>query len=116
MKKVEKFLKKVSEKEDLKYYINKNGDRGYCIELEYWSGLGEDVIISIVIDKLSVEDIKSEMNSYYINFDAEEHAVSLFNLQGKYGTPTSIRDLLDDADEQEKKLEQIYRTMEKINA
>lgn len=110
----EKFLEKVEEKTGVGFSISKNGDNGYLVAGEYWSDLGEDVIISLVIDKLTKEKIVHAMYEYQEYFDAEEHAVELFNLHGKYGTPTSIRDLLEDANEQKQNLEDIYYTMAKI--
>jgi hypothetical protein len=48
------------------------------------------------------------------NFDAEDHATELYNLHGQGGTPTSLRALLEDADEQAKKLEEVYDVMREI--
>ena len=112
--KLEKFLEKVEEETGIGFSISKNGDNGYLVEGEYWSDLGEDVIISLVIDKLTKEEVLKEMSNYVDYFDAEEHATELYNLRGKYGTPTSLRALLRDADEQAEKLEQIYIVMRKL--
>ena len=91
--KLEKFLEKVEEKTGVGFSISKNGDNGYLVEGEYWSDLGEDVIISLVIDKLTKEEVLNEMSNYVDDFDAEEHAAELYNLRGEYGTPTKLDNL-----------------------
>ena len=114
--KVSDFILKISKKEDLNFFISKNSDNGYCVEFEYWSGLGEDVIISLVFDgEMTIKKIIKEMEQYRDNFDAEEHAGELFNMKGKRGTPTSLRALLQDADEQQTKLDKIYETMRELS-
>ena len=92
-------------------YINKQYDNSYCIELEYWSNLGENVIISIVVDRLTRENVRKELDAYYENFDAEEHASELFNHKGTRGIPTSLRALLNDADEQDETLKEICEAL-----
>lgn len=111
---LENFLEKVEEKTDVNFSVSKNGDYGYLVEGEYWSDLGEDVIISLVIDKLTKEELLHAMYEYQENFDAEEHATDLYDLRGKYGTPTSIRALLTDADEQQEQFTKIYEIMREL--
>lgn len=111
---IEKFLEKVEEKTDVGFSVSKNGDNGYLIEGEYWSDLGEDVIISLVVNKLTKDEILHAMYEYQEYFDAEEHATELFNLHGAYGTPTSLKALLQDADEQQEQLIKIYETMQEL--
>lgn len=109
---IQKFLEEVSKEAKLgtpTYGIN--GDRGFYVEFEYWSSLGEDCIISLVIDELTIDSIIENMDDYVDSFDSEEHASELYNLHGKHGTPTSLRALLEDADEQAEKLQEIYDIM-----
>lgn len=119
VKQVEKFLKKVEEKTDVAFNISENGGNakkyGYVVEGEYWSDLGEDVIISLVIDEADIEEVVHAMYEYEEGFDPEEHAAELYNLHGEHGTPTSLRALLKDADEQAEKLEQIYDVMRELS-
>ena len=112
---VEEFLEKVVENTVLdNYYISENGDSGYVIELEYWSSLGEDCIIPLVIKELTITEVVEEMRRYESYFDAEEHATELFNLHGAGGTPTSMRALLEDADEQAKNISDISNVIYKL--
>ena len=56
-------MEQVAEKANINFNsVGKNGDSGFLIEGEYWSDLGEDVIISLVIDKLNKEEIISNCN------------------------------------------------------
>ena len=114
MKRIENFLEKVEEKTDVGFSVSKNGDRGFLIEGEYWSDLGEDCIISLVVKKLTKEEILHAMYEYQENFDAEEHATMWVNMHGEHGAPTSLRALLRDADEQQEKLEEIYNIMQEL--
>ena len=114
IKQMEKLLDKVTEKYDLSYSLNGNEKDGYNIEIEYWSDLGEDVLIYLHLEELSFEELLKEMSEYYNSFDAEDHATELYNLHGSRGTPTSLRLLLQDADEQEEMLKNIYNTMFEI--
>ena len=107
----EKFLDKVSDKTNVNYSMHKQRDNSYVIEMEYWSSLGEDVVITLVIDELTKDSIREEMWNYYEGFDPEEHAAVWFNMHGKHGAPTSLRALLDDADKQDSKLKEIYDVM-----
>ena len=106
-----KFLELVADKEDLELYCSERNSDGYDIELEYWSDLGEDVLIPLAVNELTEEEIIHAMYECVESFDAEEHATNLYNLHGAGGTPTSLRDLLTDADEQQEKFKQIYKTM-----
>ena len=118
VKEIEKFLEEVEEKTDVSFTLSVNGrsaeEDGYVIEGEYWSDLGEDVLITLVIDELSTEEILHAMYIYEEDFDAEDHATELYNLHGQGGTPTSLRALLQDADEQAGKLQEIYNVMRDI--
>ena len=114
MKSIEKFLSKVEEKTDVAFSVSKNGNYGYLVEGEYWSDLGEDVIIPLVVNSLTKEEILHAMYELEESFDAEEHATELFNLHGAHGTPTSLRALLKDADEQQEQFTKIYEVMREL--
>lgn len=77
------------------------------VEFEYWSDLGENCIITLQLEDFTLNDLFHELYEVTNSFDAEEHATMLYNLHGEGGTPTSIRDLLEDADEQQKLLDNL---------
>lgn len=97
-------INRIADKFDLSVSIQE--DERY-VEFEYWSDLGEDCIISLQLEDFTLNDLLHELFNYADSFDAEEHATMLYNLHGQGGTPTSIRDLLEDADEQQKLLDDI---------
>lgn len=115
-KQVQKFLDLVIDSTDLEHcnvYSFDDGTR-HSVELEYWSGLGEDVLIYLSMTDLSIENIVHAMYEETDNFDAEEHATMLYNRHGDGGTPTSLRALLEDADEQQEMLNTVYDKMLKL--
>lgn len=118
VKQVKKFLEEVEKETLVGFSINTNGnnakENGYVVEGEYWSNLGEDVIISLVIEKPTIKEIIKEMHEVYYNFDPEEHAAELYYLYGEYGKPTSLRELLEDADRQAERLQEIYNIMQRL--
>lgn len=118
VKQVKKFLEEVEKETLVGFSINTNGDNakenGYIVEGEYWSNLGEDVIISLVIEKPTIKEVIEEMHEVYYNFDPEEHAAELYYSRGEYGKTTSLRELLEDADRQAERLQEIYNIMQRL--
>ena len=108
---IKKFLERVEEKTDVPFSISEQSDGTWLVEGEYWSDLGEDIIIPLVIEELTLDEIVHAMYEFEENFDAEEHATELFNLRGAHGTPSSLRALLNDADEQQAQFIKIYEAM-----
>lgn len=115
MEQINQFLEKVTDATDISFSVHNNGNDSFVIEGEYWSDLGEDVLITLVVKDLTIDEIIHAMYEYEEDFDAEEHATEWFNMHGEFGAPTSLRALLEDADEQKQKLRQIYETMVQIN-
>lgn len=66
-------------------------------ELEFWSDLGEDVVVYIEHDN-TTQSIIDGINEYADNFDAEEHAEVWIDRRGRNGVPNSVRDLIEDAE------------------
>ena len=112
-KQVQKFLDLVMDSTDLGNCNVYSFDDGikHSVELEYWSDLGEDVLIYLSMEDLNIENIVHAMYEEVENFDAEDHATMLYNRHGEGGTPTSLRALLEDADEQQEMLNTIYDKM-----
>mgnify|MGYP001113306904 CR=1 FL=1 len=64
------------------------------IEIGQSSPLGEDFFFTV-----SKENFANNIISYAEDFDADEHAEMWVDCRGKRGVPSSIRDLIDDADD-----------------
>lgn len=110
----ERFIKKVADKANVSYSINTNGSCGYCIDFEYWSALGEDCIIELVVDDLTKKEIIKVMENEYENFDYQQHAVDCYNMGGQNGTPTDLEALLTDAKKQDEKMKEILDIMKEL--
>lgn len=72
-------------------------EKDYNIELETYSPLGEDVIVSFYFDGTKKGFIKA-FEEYADNFDVDDHVGIWIDSRGKNGVPGSIRDLLEDAE------------------
>ena len=66
-------------------------------ELEFWSDLGEDVIVYIENDN-TTQNIIDRIKECADDFDAEEHAEMWIDSRGRNGVPNSIRGLIEDAE------------------
>lgn len=76
--------------------------------LEFNSPLGEDFIFSVWFDGTPT-DFVDMFEEYVDGFNPDEHAAELIRNMGKYGVPTSVRDLIDDA-------EAIYDRLDYVSA
>lgn len=97
-------INRIADKFDLSVSIQE--DERY-VEFEYWSDLGENCLIDLQLEDFTLNDLFHELFNEADSFDAEDHATMLYNLHGEGVTPTSIRDLLEDADEQQKLLDNL---------
>ena len=80
-----------------------------CWEIENWSPAGEDVIITL--RGTTMAELASDAEDAWENFNADEHAAEWYG--ANRGEPSSMRDLLDDAEAIEEMYKDVY---EAINA
>ena len=66
-------------------------------ELEWYSPAGEDVIITVWFNGTNSGFVDGFTN-YAADFDPDEHAEMWVESRGKNGVPSSIRELINDAD------------------
>ena len=82
------------------------------IEIGQYSPAGED--FSFCID---AEDLVGQIRQYADSFDPDEHAAMWIEARGQvFGVPTSIRALIEDAEEIEKMLKDLADALEQVNA
>ena len=67
------------------------------VELEFFSPLGEDFILSIDFDG-TPKDFVKQFRSYYEDYNPDDHAAGWIAQRGKNGTPPGVRALIDDAE------------------
>lgn len=77
------------------------------VELENSSPAGEDLVICIG-GKKSDGFIK-DLRDYYENFNSEKHALDWYG--AKRGEPSSLRELLDDAEAIEEMIYSLYQKL-----
>lgn len=94
--------------EELGWTVHDCGDGN--LELEKYSPAGEDFIFTVDAD-----DIPGSVHSYYLNFDQDEH-ISLWAMASLEHTPgvPCIRELVQDAEDIEKMLEELSDALYKI--
>lgn len=71
--------------------------------IENWSPAGENLVFEIYEDEGFVGSIKR----LAADFDPDEHAAMWVDGRGKDGVPSSIRELIDDADAIDKMLQDL---------
>ena len=85
--------------------IEKQG-KDYVSELEWYSPAGEDVIIVVWFDGTNGGFVDG-FTKYAFDFDPDEHAEGWVEYRGKGGCPSSIRELIEDADAINEMLEDV---------
>jgi hypothetical protein len=80
---------------DISVYSAEQTENGMSIGLEFYSDLGENVIIDI--DCKDKDDFIKKFEEYAQDFDVDEHAEMWIEGRGTNGVPESISDLLEDA-------------------
>lgn len=76
-------------------------------ELEKWSPAGEDIIFDASAEKF-IEDVRD----YADSFDVDEHVEMWISGRGKRGVPSTVRELLEDAEAIEKMLDELADALE----
>lgn len=72
------------------------------IEIENYSPAGENLIVCV-----EVENFPESVYEYARDFDADEHAEMWVEHRGEGGCPSSVRELIDDADAIKEMLEEL---------
>ena len=73
------------------------------VMLENWSPAGEDIVFYVDKNEEFVDGVKRLAAEY----DADEHAEMYVSIRGTRGVPSSIRELIDDADAIDKMLQDL---------
>ena len=63
------------------------------VEIENYSPAGEDLVVCV-----EIENFPESVDEYARNFDPDEHATMWVEHRGEGGCPSSIREIIDDAD------------------
>ena len=79
------------------------------LEFEKYSPAGEDFIFYV-----TGPDFVRDIKEYAANFDADEHAEMWIESRGTRGVPSSIRELIDDADAIQEMLNELSHALEEL--
>lgn len=82
----------------------------YAVELERYTPFDEDWILTISYDG-TYEGFRNAICDTYNQFDVDEDVDLYVNHRGENGIPSSIRELLENAEWKEQKLEELYRSV-----
>lgn len=91
--------------ENLGWKIIECSDGDY--ELEKWSPAGEDIIFDVSAKKF-VESVRE----YADSFDVDDHVEMWISGRGQRGVPSTVRELLEDAEAIEKMLDELADALE----
>ena len=110
--KLENILEKAIEL-DCSYALWKVDDGRTYAEMRKYSPLGEDFGMIIDFSKENpVDTFMNDLQDYYSGFDPEEHAAMWIENRGQNGTPDSIKDLLNDAEDIKDMIGELIRHLE----
>lgn len=87
------------------YSIHKQ-DGEYVAGLSFYSPAGEDVVVDFFFDG-SLGDFTYQFRQYAAGFDVDEHVKLWIDGMGKNGVPSTIRELVEDAEDIEAILNEI---------
>lgn len=91
-----------------------HGERTYA-ELYKYSPAGEDFSMVIDFDKENQADtFLEDLDRYLDGYDADEHAEMWLESRGKGGCPSSLRELLDDAEAIEEMIRELRTALEAV--
>ena len=88
-----------------------DGGNEMLAEMEFYTPAGEDFCFAIWYDG-SETDFSSAFRQYVEEFDPDEHACLWINCRGRHGVPSSIREIIDDAEWILAKLSQIATALD----
>ena len=96
MKRINEILDKLDVKYD--YYENENRDGWYGL-VEFWTDTSnQDIPTEFDFDG-TAEDFVKKFCEAAENYDVDEKVETFVSMRGKYGVPSSIRELIDDMQE-----------------
>lgn len=98
-------LKKIIEGKGFYFKHQKEKNGWYYALLEQSTPLGEDWCLEF--DYKNITDLVNQIIEYSCNYYADDEAEIYINIRGKNGVPSSIRDLLKDADWKGEKLKEL---------
>ena len=96
-------------------YIEESQDNRTYAEMEKYSPAGEDFLMVIDFDKdNNADSLRRDLRSYYEGFDVDEHVEMWIPSMGEGGCPSSVRDLVEDAEAIESMICDLLEVLEEM--
>ena len=98
--------------ENNEFSVSSNTKQGeeFVIEFGQYTPLGEDWTICVFYDG-SYNSFRDKVNERYDGFDVDEEAEIWIESRGKNGTPSSIKDLIEDAEWKQEQLKELSESL-----
>ena len=106
MKHLNKKILDILEANDISVLSIEKQGKNHVSELEWFSPAGEDVIIVVWFNGTN-HGFVDGFTKYAADFDPDDHAEMWVNSRGQNGVPSSIRELIEDADAIGAKLKEV---------
>jgi len=106
LNKITKFL----ENNDFGVSSNTKQGNEYVIEFGQYTPLGEDWYVCVFYDG-TFNNFKDKVTECYENFDVDEEVEGWVEHRGKNGVPSSIKDLIEDAEWKEEQLKELSENL-----
>ena len=109
-----KRIVEVLEKNSINILSTEKQGKEYCTELEFYSNAGEDFVFCVFHDR-TMKSFADMFEVYAIDFDPDEHAEMWIEARNRVsGVPSSIRSLIDDADDIKDTLENVATELNNV--
>lgn len=96
-------------------YIEESQDNRIYAEMERYSPAGEDFLMVIDFDKDNQADsFRRDLRLCYEDFDVDEHVEMWIPSRGKGGCPSSVRNLVEDAEAIESMIYDLLEVLEEM--
>ena len=114
----QKELETILDENSILYSVYEQRNGVFC-EIEFWSGLGEDIVYSFEWDR-TIKGFVDEFRTYARDFEPYEHACMWISMseseRERMGVPSENKWLIEDAEEIKQTLETVDKELnEKFN-
>ena len=115
MKALQKSVKQLFDEHNWDYELERIPSVGYALHISWYSPAGEDLNTDIELPEyFTIEDIYDAFNSKYEDFDVDEHVEMWVAHRGEGGCPSTVKELLEDAEAIDDELREVVDELRKL--
>ena len=113
---LEKLIEYINDSTEVNCTLYESSDSEHYVEMEYYSNLGEDVLICFYFDSPTVDDFLKELNNINEQYKERcEEDLELYVAERPSGSENfSVRELLNDADWKAKFFNNFVKDLNKV--